>query len=453
MEKFFFERLLPIWRKWYGGLIAALSAAVFVLYSITDGLHEIEVLDWIVGSVVLFAFLGLWLITNPAKRNPRGQIGVCIAIRAESDTEHSKVQYKLIDDLKRRLRHSIEGSHINLVCLPNHECEELDSVQAAMTKLSGTRSHLILYGRAVTGNVSGKPVTSIGLEAVVIHSDTEKSNRDLLSQEMRIGIPKDTIIEIQDDLRGYEMLSTQLDQVAKYVIAIAAFLSRDFHLASKLLHSLEVTLNSMPEKNASLSYIAEVVPKRIRMVKTAQLNVAYAVYVKFRATDNEALTRLAQHEPLADELLAHDPNDYRALLYKSIVAFAHRRDLSEAENLLRRCGKFRDATWMYNFAFLLTYKGDLWEAHDMYKRAFASTTHLSSVPVESEEFIHLVMTKEPDREHLVFAVGLINYNAKKDFELAAEAFEKFVTIAGAESAWPEAFELSSYLLKRCRSRI
>lgn len=447
MDKFFFERLLPIWRKWYAGALAGVAAALVVFYSITDGLDEVESMDWLVACVVLCAFLLLWRITNPKKKNPRGEVGICVAIRAESDTEHAGLQYKLVDALKQKLRQSIAGGKINLVALPNHECEELDDVQAALAKMAGTRSHLIMHGRAVTGSIDGKPVTSLRLEAVVIHANTNTKNRELLAQEMRFGIPQETIIELQNDLKGFELLSTQLDQVAKYVIAIAAFLSRDLQLASKLLGLLKGTLDSTAGQSDSLAYLKAVVPKRIRMVKRAQLDAAYSMYVSSRNIEE-----LAKQEQLADDLLAQDQSDYKALLYKSIIAFASRGNCDEAEALLQRCGKTRDATWMYNYAFLLTYKGQLWEAHDMYKRAFNAKSHMGNVPVESEEFIRLVLTKEPQRRHLIFAIGLINYNAKKDFGLAAEAFQEFTAIDNAEAAWPEAFTLVQYLLQRCKAR-
>lgn len=443
MIDFIFGNLKSIWRYWYAGVIVSFVASTVVFYEITEELHNVELLDCVVGAVVFLFFSTLWVLTNRKKRNARGQIGICIAIRAESNKAHSQLEYVLVENLKKRLRQNISGSRINLISLPNHECEELDDAQNAAKKLTGRRSHLILFGRAVTGNVSGNQVTSIQLDAVVIHAHTSEYNSKLLSEEMRISLPKQTIIELQDDLKGYEMLSTHLDQFAKYVIAIAALLSGDLNSSERILQSL----NTQSIDSQSSNYINSVVPRRILLIKSTRLNIAYRDYA-----NNRDIAAFAKQEPIADEILRQDPANYQALLYKSIVAFAFRKDLVEAENVLKKCMKIKDATWMYNYAFVLAYRGNLPEAHVMYKRAFTAKHHIGNVPVESEEFIRLVMEKEPHTRHLSFAIGLINYNAKKDFNLAAEAFEQFVSIENAESLWPDAYKLAQLLMKRAKAR-
>lgn len=447
MEKFFFERLVPLWGKWYGGILVGLFAAGFTFFSSIESLNDISATDWLIAGLVLMAFVVARELTNPKKRNPKGQVGICVALKAESDAEHSKIQHKLIESLKRKLKRNIEGNHINLVCLSNQECAEIDGVQSLSKQLKGTRSHMIIFGRVVTGNVNGTPMTSLHLDVGVIHGSRDANNQALLSKEMRLGFPKEALVNMQNDLREFEFLSTQFDFVAKYIIAIAAFISGDFEYAAKLMISLEQSGKEIQEKSPALTYFIGILPERIAQINRHRLFLHYRRYVKSRES-----SELLLGKALTDDLLRRDADDYMALLYKSMLVFLIEKDVSAAIGVLARCQKQRDATWMYNYAFLLAYEGKLWEAHSMYRRAFAATTHLGNAPVESEEFILTVLDSEPHQTHLHFAIALINYNAKKDFGLAAEAFEYFLAIQNAESAWPEAFALSQKLLTRSVSR-
>lgn len=448
MVKFLLELIKPHWSKWYTGLAVSLLAGSMTFITISKSIREG---GWIEAGVALittcFVMLLWWLLVRQ-KKNPKGQIGICVALYAESDSEHSKLQFKLVDTLKRKLKNNITGGSINLISLSNDKCADIHDHEGALKCSIETRSHLVLYGKVVTGNLDGKLKTSIQMDALVLCNHPHKGNRELFSREMRIAIPKQTVVDMQNDIRDFELLSVHIDFVARYIISIAAFLSGDFEYAAQLLSTLELEAASIISTSDSLTYVCRILPRRLQQVDRLRLQSAYLAYTQSRQIDI-----LTNAEPIADAMLSRVPNDYNAVLHKSLTAFLVKKDINLAKEILATCHKNRDATWMYNCAFLYAYEGALWDAHAMYKRAFNAPSHYGNVPVESEEFIRIILRNENGKEHLQFAIALINYNAKRDFRLAAEAFEEFMSIEGAEDAWPEAYALSEKLLARSLTRV
>jgi hypothetical protein len=55
-----------------------------------------------------------------------------------------------------------------------------------------------------------------------------------------------------------------------------------------------------------------------------------------------------------------------------------------------------DATWRYSKALLVAYEGDLDKAYREYRDAFAAPLNVETVPIQSEEFIHLLLEGDPN---------------------------------------------------------
>jgi hypothetical protein len=79
---------------------------------------------------------------------------------------------------------------------------------------------------------------------------------------------------------------------------------------------------------------------------------------------------------------------------------------------------------------------------------FRHPPHGANVPVQSEEFINIIISEEPDKLYLRFCTGLINYNAKRDFASAKADFEQFLGIEDIDS-FPWARDLTLRLLPYC----
>ncbi len=134
--------------------------------------------------------------------------------------------------------------------------------------------------------------------------------------------------------------------------------------------------------------------------------------------------------------LKYDPNWYSGHLAQAIYDFVLRRDLPAAWEFVKQCRKIPDTTWRYSAAFLYAYEGDLNKAYREYKKAFYNSPENPTVPIQSEDFIHLVLEEEPEKGQLYYCLGLINLWAKKDFVAAKNDFQQFLNSEAADD-FPE----------------
>ncbi len=73
----------------------------------------------------------------------------------------------------------------------------------------------------------------------------------------------------------------------------------------------------------------------------------------------------------------------------------------------------------------------------MYVRAFKGPLEDPTVPMQSEEFMQLVLEEENDKVQLLFCCGLINYRAKRDLAAAKRDLSEFLKRVSA-SDFPQA---------------
>jgi hypothetical protein len=220
--------------------------------------------------------------------------------------------------------------------------------------------------------------------------------------------------------------------VARYVIGTAAALSNDFRYAEELLADAEVKLTQFVKyaEGVPLSVLLDRVRGRLRDLY-AEWSARYLR--RYTLTRNDEVLRDA--ERCVDKLLLYDPNNYGGQLAGAMCAFVLRQDLATASKRIEACRGISDAAWMYRDAFLTAYKGELQEAYRIYHNAFRSPLEDHTVPVQCEEFIQIVLDREPDRYWLYFCLALINYRAKRDLAAARTDLQMFLERASA-SAYP-----------------
>lgn len=125
------------------------------------------------------------------------------------------------------------------------------------------------------------------------------------------------------------------------------------------------------------------------------------------------------------------PDHEGALLLKATCDFTLRHDTRSANTSIGKCKRSRYGNWRYSRAFLLAYDGKLADACEMYERAFKSRLSDEAVPVQVEEFMQLILDREPGAVPLHFFSGLVNLKAKGDWEGARRDFSTFLEKHGA----------------------
>jgi len=87
-----------------------------------------------------------------------------------------------------------------------------------------------------------------------------------------------------------------------------------------------------------------------------------------------------------------------------------------------------------------------------YRHAFGGPIADGSVPIQSEEFIQIVLANEPNLIQLHFCLGLINYHAKSDYASAASDFREFLAKL-KEDGFPRQAVVARELLADCAAKI
>jgi tetratricopeptide (TPR) repeat protein len=308
-------------------------------------------------------------------------------------------------------------------------------------------AQMLLYGSVKRRNIQGKEMHLLNVEGMVRHSPIPVEISKRFADDFGNAIPRKLMLTTESDALIFESASAWFDLSARYVIGVAAYLSGAVAYAERMLLQVEESLKSLKSAPPFLQSIAKKLPVRFMELYTNWQN---AVHDAYDMTGNIELLKF--QEQLNDKLLARDPKNYSACLGKSIAEFVLRRNVQKAKEYVRRTNNSKDATWLYNLAFLLCYEGDLQNSHEEYRKAFRKPTENIIAPIQCEEFIQKILLAEPDKHQLYFALGLINYNAKKDYASARNDFSAFL-----KSDWAAKYlnekNLSEKLLQRCNDRL
>lgn len=440
---FILTKLDNHWHKVYTPVLLTCTLIVPGLISVSDKPLWCQIL--LVASTPLIVF-ALWYITNRLPMVKKGKIGIVLAFSSDSQEEANQLEIDFIKYLKTLLQRDPDGANFEVVVLPDFATNQLETFQGCDMVLRRCRGHLLLYGSAKKRNVRGKETHIIDFDGFVRHAPIPKEIRNKFAMDFSSAIPKRVMFSTENDALDFESTSKWFDISARYVVGVAAFLSGAVGYSEQMLLKVETDLKNSHELPPFSQSIAMKLPTRLIELYT---NWIQAVHNEYYTTGNEVFLQI--EDELTGKLLIRDPHQYGALLGKSIAEFVLRRNISKAKELLSRCKNTTDATWRYNLAFLYCYEGNLNAANEEYRTAFKKFTNNVTVPIQCEEFIHNVLVKEPDKQQLYFALGLINYSAKKDYDSAKHDFEVFL-----ESEWavknPLEKELCLKLIKRCEHR-
>jgi tetratricopeptide (TPR) repeat protein len=290
--------------------------------------------------------------------------------------------------------------------------------------------------------VRGKETHILNVDGVIRHARIPQEISNTFAADFRSVIPKSLMFSTENDALVFESASKWFDISTRYVVGVAAYLSGSVGYAELMFTQIETELSRAQELPPFIQSIAKKLPSRfLELYSTWNM----AVHQEYFITGNNDFLRI--EDMLTEKLLKRDPKNYSALLGKSIAEFVLRRNIARAKELVLRCKDSPDATWRYNIAFLLCYEGDLAKAHEEYRIAFKRFSNNVTTPIQCEEFIHKILAIEPDKTQLHFALGLINYNAKKDFNAAKADFTEFL-----KSQWPQKFPNETVLCERLINR-
>lgn len=428
------------WHRWYSPFLMSITLIICSIVTFNNK----PLWCHIVLFITVPAMVSLvWFLTTRLPLVPKGKVGIALAFTSDNVEEAKQLEFDFTVALRKLLQRDPTGANFSVVVLPEYVSEKLLNADGCDRIMKKCRAHLLLYGTAKKRNVRGKETHVLDFEGAVRHSPIPIQVGSKFATDFRSVIPKKLMFSTENDALVFESASKWFDLSARYIIGVAAYLSGSVEYAENMLLHLESELKNAREIPPFIQTIAKKLPTRFHELYT---NWHIAVHQEYFVTGNEEFLKF--EDGLIDKLLIRDPNNYSALLGKSVAEFVLRRNTAKAKSLVLKCKKSQDATWRYNLAFLMCYEGDLRGCHEEYRKAFKSFTGDVTVPIQCEDFIQKIVAEEPDKGQLHFALGLINYNTKKDYRSAKKDFGLFIASEWAERSENEK-NLCIKLLKRC----
>lgn len=422
MWEFLLKHASRYWHRPWAGMVSAVAIgmATFALVS-GGGAHSPTPPGWVIVGLFAVSPLVAWWLSHRIPAVPRGKVGIVVSLVCDDEEHDRRVRADFIDQLRKQLERDPGGANFSLVVFPQHLAARIEGYPGAGSLLRRARGHLILFGRVRKRELQGQSVHVLTFDGVIRHAPIPQQVSKVLSTEFGTAIPRQVIFPTDADFLTFEATSGWTDVSARYVIGVAALVTGSVAYAERLLLEVE----------RSIAH-GRLLPPARQIARGVQqyLSVLYdrwLVHLIDRYTMTRDVDFLRTCEPIVDKLLARDPHSYRALLQKAMCEFTLRRNVAEAMRFANSAHRSDDETWRYNVAFLYAYQGNLDRAEYAYESAFSGRLNDVTVPVQCEEFIHLVLDEEPDKVQLYYCSGLINFFAKKDYAGAIRDLEMFVS--------------------------
>ena len=448
MSTWFAAALDLVLHKWdsRGGLIAALSALLFVLLTTFAGVDitKVQAVEWAIMllSCLLLSFLW-WRNRLPVV--PKGKVGFGVAITFERSDHAQQLRSDFVLTLRDLIARSQLGQRFHFVEFRESTARGIVTSDDAKTLAQRCNLHFLLHGRARHRTLPRGTVHVLDLSGLVRHARIKPAQSKQFSADFAAVLPHRLTVDSDAGILPCEFAAEHIDAVSRYVIGTAAIFSSDFILAEQLLLGAESRLQRMVKvaEGTPPAVLLDRVRKRIQNLYTIWLDTSGARYKKSRDT-----VILHEVHAVCNKLRPYDPTNYGLHVVSALVAFLLHRDTELARRELEACHNLTDAAWRYSEAFLHAYEGDLHKAYRSYRIAFRSPLHDPTVPIQCEEFIQEILDEEPRRNWLYYCLGLINYKAKSDLEAALRDFGRFV-----DSADPSVFRREVHIVKKWMKEI
>ncbi len=383
---------------------------------------------------LIFTFL--WAISRKVPKFEKDEIGFLLAIKTDDNKLKIRLRHDFIQNLTSEMNNV--GIKISIKYLSEYHCEKLieNPDISNMSKYHyKTKAQLIIFGYADVRKQNGKDCYYLKLRESVSHSKIPIGESRELNKQMILSFPEKAIIEVNNELFGFEFTGKIFSIATKYILGITCIYSKNLEYALKFHLSL---IDSFEANYDTVINLKNLCINAKRLVYDESMHLAANAYLN--------LKDLA----LMESYLCIGRKYFETAWYYlllSILYFLKDRNIDKAITALDKAKKLdkHDFTWAYSKGFLLAYKGELSEAYHVYKLGFknltASTTHL-----ECEKFLRDLLEQEPDKIQLLYCLGLIYFFAHKDYLLAKEAFEDFLNRATESSLFPDQMKyVNNYL--------
>jgi len=414
--------------RWHSRYSILLLCAVVLLSSIIYlsgvNFNAITLLKWITIALILLLLYGFWFFTTKVPQRTPGKIGFIVAICTENQKQYKRITEDFIEKLRQDVARGNLKYAFEIIVYPEYYSKKLKDQNTVREYLSKSNAQFCVYGRCRERNISGKQHFVIDLQGAVAHKPLPQDIQNKFSSEFTELLPNRLAITEENDLFEFEIASELVNIVSRYIVGIASFFSGDFEYTRSLFVSLLNELRNIRTDLPNIITIKRRLPQRLSEVL---YQIALSYYRLYRNQKKEIYFNNMGNTLIELSKVPYDL--YGGHLLYAIYLFLKNNTTKEALKEISQCKSNKmDGTWLYSYAFLKAYDGDLNMAHKRYVSAFRKYPYEDAIPLDCEEFIHEILSRQPDKYQLFYCLGLINYFAKDDYLAALKDFEQFLQL-------------------------
>lgn len=370
----------------------------------------------IIFFVLYIVILLIWVITTHIKKIKNDAIGIIFAIETENNKQRKRLSssfYEQVVDITRKC----SSRSIEIRFLDEYYSKRLKSDKNFVKKLvRRLNANIILYGKIEERKDKGKNLYSIDFDAIIRHKTIPQYISNKIGKEMNYILPSNVNFEVDNELSSFIITSEIIGEAVTFILGISFAYSGIYDEALEI-HKNCLKLSSLALSQNNKNELARRINQGAKYYVVREANI---LSQKYREEGN--LNRSINYVEYA---LSINPDDYDALLEKSINSFLI-GNINESMSVLKKCSNNNhDYTWAYNKAFLHTFEAEFDDAYKLY-RMLADKPAVINAANQCEIFIINYLEKNPDKYQLFYALGMIYYKIKQDYVLALDAFDMFI---------------------------
>ncbi len=411
----------------YNGLAALLGLTTLIVFVFVVQFNLPLSVSTIVWGLSISGATFFW--TKSQKRFDKTKFGVGIALSVEANPSCQELYQDFVSALSTLFDNKTIRQELEFIEFPLAVADSIKTGENAITLAQRTHANVLLHGKVRRREHGGSEKNIVDLRCTVRHVPLNHDVSAVFAKELNIALPGRWFFRADQNFLEAEFAAQHVASVSKYIIGVTCAFAGDYVSAEDFLVQAHAELKALP---ASLEITDKIISRIEGHLIAVYRSVIEDKLNGWRATGDKAI--LAEVSDRIEKLLNISPNDFFGRNAAAISQIVLLDDAETAENELMASEEKNTPTWNYNKAFLRAYQGDLDSAYKYYRKAFEySLKHGElSIIAQCEEFIHEVVANKPEAGQLYFCLGLINYKAKKDYIVAAEYFEKFLSSTSAE---------------------
>ena len=330
--------------------------------------------------------------------------------------------------LKRVIDNRGLAKFVEFIEVRNHFSKKIQEVTEERKKIEiikkwnkKIKAHFLIWGEVKRRKDEGGKLF-LSLDSIVYHKPIPLGISFRFRREILEVFPREINFLERFELKGFEISAELVSLAAQNIIGTAAFISGDPFLALDLhfnfLKGLEYTFKGLKE-----------LPPNFRASRKKVIKMISGEFSTLSRYYYYAKKDLDRTYKFANKSLEFNKENYTAYLLLAIFHFLKNRDIKKALEMIELASKYSngDMGWKYSEAFLHCYNGDLETSKKCYSAAFRGR------PLESERFlrdivsfIEDILSLEPDKFQLHYALGRIYYQKLYNLPMALENYEKFL---------------------------